>query len=1000
MPMLRLPHLAATLIASVIVAATAAAQLADAPTPSLDLFMNEDPKTPPTEQTVTDSSGTSSDTPDQTIPEPIASENTTPADDDSIFNIEAARYTVLQDRPDRLLVQLSNRMIILAQEVHAAPVVSAQVWVKTGSIYEQEHVGAGLSHFLEHLLAGGSTATRSEEQTNTILGAIGAQTNAATSLDTVRYYINTTSDHTAQAVELLSDWMQSSVIKDAEYERERAVIQREFEMGQGEPGRILWKLTQQARFTIHPARHPTIGYLDEFMDVSRDEIYEFYRRMYVPNNLVFVVVGDIDKQAVVDQVAAMWNRINPRDLPPMTLPVEPDPEGPRKLTGVAGIDKPRLRLAWPGTKLAGDGDYAMDLLASILGQGESSRLVRTVRDEQRAVNNISAYNLSFSWGKGFFGVDAEIAVPPIPPDARATEHQWQQRHIDQARQAILEQVAKLQEEGPTDAELARAKRKALASVVIGNQSVQAIASRLARDMIGMKDPDYLHRYARAIQAVSANQVRAAAKHFLSPNRLIDITLAPAPPGQKPEPLTRPQEPEHAELFTRAPIDIDNRTITNHLHVLNAMGPAPASMLIEVQPVRRYTLPNGMHLLVGRSTVVPAVAIQVYHIGGLLADPPGQEGLANATASMLVKGSYNLNTRQIAQHIEDLGAQLTTQGGNNSTYTQAVCLKEDWPALLDLIADITLRASFPTDEWEKLRPRILAAIESQSDTWSGELRRYFRMTYFEEHPWSVAPLGRAESVAGFTTDDLRRYHKENLGADRTVIAVFGDVDPDRVMQHVKKVFASIPKTAKRPFVPAAPTTATTQTKDIATNKPLAAVQIGFGPTPARTDPDFAAVRVLSKTLSSFPAGWLEQELRGKGPGLAYAVGAGQFTGLVPGYFAVVFNTQPETVQDALDRVDSVINRARDTLVDDETLNRSKAKVLADEFLHKQSNSDRAADAALNEMYGLPIDESERFRRLVQHMTAKQLQNTARKYLNNPVTVILRHQATPTEPPVSE
>ena len=119
----------------------------------------------------------------------------------------AQEYTVLQQRPDRLIVELPNRMIVAVQRMPAAPVVSAQIWVKTGSLYEQEHVGAGLSHFLEHLISGGTTSTRNEEQSNAILGAIGGQTNAATSLDTVHYYINTTADNAEADINLLSDWL-------------------------------------------------------------------------------------------------------------------------------------------------------------------------------------------------------------------------------------------------------------------------------------------------------------------------------------------------------------------------------------------------------------------------------------------------------------------------------------------------------------------------------------------------------------------------------------------------------------------------------------------------------------------------------------------------------------------------------------------------------------------------------------------------------------------------
>ena len=198
-------------------------------------------------------------------------------------------------------------------------------------------------------------------------------------------------------------------------------------MDEGEPGRVLWTLTQMARYRAHPARHPTIGYLDEFLAISRGEITNFYDRMYVPNNMVFVVCGDIDKQKIVDQVAALWAESAARELPALSFPIEPEITQPKQISGVADTRRPQLRLAWPGTQLGQDRDYALDVLAVVLGQGESSRLVRRVRDQQHLVNTIEAYNLSFHWGKGYIGVDAEIAGDAASGVGGAIHHPAQRR---------------------------------------------------------------------------------------------------------------------------------------------------------------------------------------------------------------------------------------------------------------------------------------------------------------------------------------------------------------------------------------------------------------------------------------------------------------------------------------------------------------------------------------------------------------------------------------------
>src|SRR5690606_31912726 len=205
----------------------------------------------------------------------------------------------------------------------------------------------------------------------------------------------------------------------------------EFEFGMGSSARIFWKLTQSALYEAHPARHPTIGYIDEFLTVTRDEIYDFYKRMYVPNNMLFIVAGDVDKKKTVEQIVSLWKNTGEGELPTVSFPQEHEIVEPRSAEGVAAIDRPQVRLVWPSVRLTEPGDYELDVLATILGDGESSRLVRTVRDEQGLVNTIDAYHSSASWGRGFFGVDFEVAV------ATGADEATQRQAIDAATRAIL-----------------------------------------------------------------------------------------------------------------------------------------------------------------------------------------------------------------------------------------------------------------------------------------------------------------------------------------------------------------------------------------------------------------------------------------------------------------------------------------------------------------------------------------------------------------------------------
>ena len=884
-------------------------------------------------------------------------------------------YEVLSKRSDRLIAQLDNGLVVMAQRMTAAPVVSVQCYVKTGSIYEQEFVGLGLSHFLEHLVSGGTTAGRTEAQSNELLGRMGAQTNAGTGLDNVSYYINTSSDHATTAVDLLSDWMQHSLIRQEEFDRERDVIGREFAMGRGEPSRIFWKLTQAARFPPnHPARHPTIGYEDEFVTVTREQVHDFYRRMYVPNNMVFVVVGDIDPRAIVEQVSKLWAGSRPAELPRVVLPNEAPLTEPRELTGNADIDRPRLRMSWVGTEHATPEDYALDLLARILGQGELSRLTQRVRNERGLVTSIDAGNWSFHWGDGMFVIDA------VPEKGK----------MDEAKAEILDVIQRVALQGITDDELRRAKNKTVAEMSYATQTAQDTAERLAQDFLSVGDPDYMMRYVEAIGAVTAQQVQQAAQKFLRPDRLITVRLEPE---QGPPRIDkRPADAPRGQVLTEGPdtrsIALDNDVLVRKMLALQA-----ATQEVQAPDVERlsmHRLPNGLRVIVQRNTRLPIVALQWYHLGGLLADEPGREGVGNAMAQMLMRGAGDRTADEIALELESIGAMMGSDAASSTFTVTAQCLSKDWPRVMGIMADVIRRPTFPPQEWERMKPRLLAAIDSVSDTWYGELRIGFRQAYFGDHPWSQTTLGRREVVESLTPEQLGQYHARHIAARDAVLAIVGNVEVAEVLEQAERLFGAMSEKAAKPFEPPQHRPRESRYVHIPTAKPTTAVVIGYGPGLERSNPDYPAMTVMTGVLSSFPVGWLDRALRGEGQGLVYAVGAGVTTGAIRGFWSVLFNTQYETLEPALAQALTVVDRVRTETVDDVTLARARQSVLVEEAFGRQSYSQIAATAALDELYGLGYDHSDEEIEEIRKVSASDVREVAQKYLRNPIGAILSNQ----------
>ena len=221
---------------------------------------------------------------------------------------EPLRYTDVLRLPDQVtLATLSNGLTVIVQENHVAPVATVRCFVKnTGSAYEGKNLGAGFSHVLEHVVAGGSTTHHSEKEIEKIVDTFGGATNAFTSTDMTTFFIDCPAKNTMTAIGLMADSMQHITFEPEEFARELKVVRRELADDEVDRQHVLWKLLQQTVYTTHPARHPIIGYLEVLNGTTNQTIIDFYHERYMPNNQVFVVVGDVGTQQVLDEVAKQY----------------------------------------------------------------------------------------------------------------------------------------------------------------------------------------------------------------------------------------------------------------------------------------------------------------------------------------------------------------------------------------------------------------------------------------------------------------------------------------------------------------------------------------------------------------------------------------------------------------------------------------------------------------------------------------------------------------------
>jgi zinc protease len=847
---------------------------------------------------------------------------------------EPLRYTNVRRLPDNVtLATLSNGLTVIVQENHAAPVATVRCFVKnTGSAYEGKNLGAGLSHVLEHVVAGGTTAHRSEKEIEKIIDTMGGATNAFTSNDMTVFFIDCPAKNVLTAVELVADSMQHVAFNPSEFARELRVVRRELADGEVDRQRVLGQLLQQTVYTTHPARHPIIGYLDVLNRTTNQTIIDFYRERYIPNNQVFVVVGDVRTQAVLDAVAKHYAGTPHGRETYIAMEDEPEQLSPREAVREMEGATYDMMFAWPTVKLSSPDLFALDVAAAILGDGESSRLTERLRNQEQVVLGVMAASETPHYVNGMF-----VVMAVSPPQT------WQK-----ASEGILREVYRLRDELVSPEELAKAKKQKAAELVFGRQKVQQEADSLGRNFITAGDPLFDTAYVAGIEKVTAEQVRDVARRYLVPQRLNRVIVAP--PGGGPK---------------------------------STKGTANKT----AEEIRLVKLPNGLRVLLKRDAHLPLVNVQAMVLGGSLVDDPKTAGRSSLVADMLDRGTAQHSAQQIAQYFDSIGGQMSMSAGRFTVYGSATTLRDDFPAAAALFAECFLRPTFPDEEFAKVQQLALGAIARRADDPQQEIGELFCENLPADSPYHVIQGGTAESVNKLTAKDLRDYHAKYFVPNNMIVTVFGDVDPDAALTLVKKLFGDLKADAA--FQPISFQRPNAIARSITRHKPIGKetgmVMMGFPTASIFDKADYAAMTLLDTIISgySYPGGWLHHELRGEG--LVYYVHAMQATGPAPGYFDIIAQTRPDKVDEVVGRIEKNVARAKEGRISEDEFRRAVQTVVA---LHAQegtSIAEQAREAAVDELYGLGYDYRRTFDARIEAVKLPDVIAAARKYLGNHVLV---------------
>ena len=844
--------------------------------------------------------------------------------------------TVLIDRPGLLLARLANGMDVLLAERHAAPVCTVQVWVHAGSITEDTMPGSGVSHFVEHMLFKG-TSRRGPRQMDREIAAAGGGDNAYTSLDRTVYHITLPAKSFDVALDGLADAVQNAAFDPVECEREREVIVKEINLGEDDPGRVFGRYIGALQYREAPERHPVIGYRPIFEKITRDQLVGYWRRMYSPGNLVFVAAGDFDARSTLKKVQAAFAGFERRPFVEPAVPAEPPQASPRELrVRDSHFRDARLYISWPTVSIAHPDMYPLDMGAMLLGGGRTSRLHRRLVEQEKLVYSIGAGNHTPVRG-GFFSIYANL----------------DEKNVDKVLAVIDEEMAKLFS-GPIDAaDMRRVIARHRAQEVYGLETVDGLAGSVGEDYFTTGDVDFSSKYLDRLDQVRGEDVSGTLRRYLLPQKRNLLVVLPGKPGTDSSGAASQSRPASSPSSTAQP--------------------APK--------VEHVALPGGGKLLLYERHEDPIVAVSAVFMGGVRFEPAGKNGVSDLMASMLTRGTASHTSEEIAEILEASGGSLSGYGGRNSFGVSAKFLSRDLPLALRLVNEVLSTPTFPEDEFQKMRTRVLAGIRRRSEDIEETHALLQQKMLYAPHPYSLTAEGSEESVKSLTRQDLAKFHDEYCRPDNMVLCVAGDFDSAEVRKAVLEQFAGFlkdrPDKLSLPGVKPVPSLAGCRSEvQKVPGAKQAILSISFRGVDVRS-PDRFALEVMRSILSGMD-GRLFGELRDR-QSLAYSVGAYLEMGVDPGAVVFYIATEADKLDRATAGIRAEIRRIKSEAVPTEELDRARNQIVGSEARRRQSIAVICQDMSYNELYGLGAEASLSRIAEIEKVTPADVQRVAARYL---------------------
>ena len=405
---------------------------------------------------------------------------------------------------------LDNGLKVLLLEDHKSQAVTFQVWYRVGARNEKDGK-SGLAHFLEHMMFKGTPSTGPEEYSR-IIAKNGGRSNAFTSSDVTVYFATMSREKIGIEIDLEADRMANALLGEKYFEPEKKVIQEERRMRTDDnPAAALGEVTSAVAFTVHPYRRPIVGWMQDIENLTRQDLVDFYKLYYAPNNAYIVMVGDFSSAETLEKIKKAFGKIPRGTEPPKVLAQEPEQSGERRLIFKKEAELPFLLMFYHAPTLKSPDSFALDLLSVVLAGGKSSRLYHELVYQKRLVRGIDADYSGLAIDPAGISLYAQL-LPGSEPSVVEKE-------IDRALEKVKTELI-------SERELQKAKNQVEAAFVFAQDSIFGQAMKIGYyEAVG--DWRQMHDYLNGIRKVSREDLRRVARQYLHSDRRTIGTLIPS-----------------------------------------------------------------------------------------------------------------------------------------------------------------------------------------------------------------------------------------------------------------------------------------------------------------------------------------------------------------------------------------------------------------------------------------------------------------------------------------